>query len=294
MSQTIFKIFRSIKIFCQKLQEDHITAYSAMSAYFLLMSFIPFLMILLMLAKYLPFSEKDILNLLNSSTLVNENVFLQTILEEVFHQNNVTILGITIFFLLWSASKSVWGFMKGLNSVFDAKDVRGNMTLRLTAVLYTITVLFLIASILIILVFGSKIYNYILLYYPVLSPILSFLFKARRIVSIFILTGFFLLLYMHIPRITSTLRSQIIGAIFTSCSWTLYAFFFSVYVNHFSNYTKLYGGLGAVLIFFLWLYMLMYLLFLGAEINFIFSPAGKLYYSSYNENTICTIFTHKK
>ena len=189
MSQTIFKIFRFIKIFCQKLQEDHITAYSAMSAYFLLMSFIPFLMILLMLTKYLPFSEKDILNLLNSSTLVNENVFLQTILEEVFHQNNVTILGITILFLLWSASKSVWGFMKGLNSVFDIQKVKGNIILRLYAVFYTLMTLLLIAFLLIILVFGNHIYNYILKIHPILSPIVSILFRARRFYSFLILTG---------------------------------------------------------------------------------------------------------
>ena len=108
------------------------------------MSFVPFLMILLMLAKYLPFSEKDILTLLNSSSLVQGNLFIQTILAEIFQHNNKSILGLTILFLLWSASKSIWGFMKGLNSVYDVKDMRGSITLRLYAVFYTIVFLFLI------------------------------------------------------------------------------------------------------------------------------------------------------
>ena len=277
MSLNILKMYRFAKKFFRKLQKDHVTAYSAMSAYFLLMSFVPFLMILLMLAKYLPFSEKDILTLLNSSSLVHENMFIQTILKEVFQHNNKSILGLTILFLLWSASKSIWGFMKGLNSVYGVKDMRGSITIRLYAVFYTIIFLFLIASVLILLVFGSNIYRTVLQIDSGLSPILSILFRTRRIYSFFILTGFFLLLYMHIPRRKSKISSQLIGAFFTAFSWTLYSFFFSIYVTSFSDYAGLYGGLGTVLLFFLWLYMLMYFIFLGAEINYFLSHKRRIH-----------------
>jgi uncharacterized BrkB/YihY/UPF0761 family membrane protein len=49
---------------------------------------------------------------------------------------------------------------------------------------------------------------------------------------------------------------------------------FSIYVSRFSNYTYVYGGLGAILLFLLWLYMIMYIMFIGAELNFFLSEKG--------------------
>ncbi len=251
---TILKIYKFAKVFFQKLQEDHVTAYSAMSAYFLLMSFVPFLMILLMLAKYLPFSANDVLNLLNTSVLVQENAFLQEIFKEIFNQNSGTVLSITFLLLLWTSSKSIWGFMKGLNSIYDIQPEKGNLLLRFRSVLYTIVFLFLISILLVLVVFGN---------------------------SLLFLILFFLLLYVHVPTRKTRIRAQLFGAVFTALGWILYSFFFSVYIRHFSGYTRLYGCLGTILIFFLWLYMLMYFVFLGAEINYFLSPKGRIYYISH-------------
>ncbi len=277
MSLAILKMYRFAKIFFRKLQEDHITAYSAMSAYFLLMSFVPFLMILLMLAKYLPFSKNDVLSLLNASILIQENVFLQEILKEIFQQNSKTVLGITFLFLLWTSSKSIWGFIKGLNAVYDIDSKKGNIQLRFTAILYTITFLFIITAALVLLVFGNTVYQRLIMYYPFLKVIGNFLFQIRNILSLLFLSGFFLLFYVHIPTRKASIPSQLFGAVFTSSGWTLYSFFFSIYVTYFSGYTRLYGGLGTVLLFFLWLYMLMYFIFLGAEINYFLSHKSQIH-----------------
>ena len=277
MSLAILKMYRFAKIFFRKLQEDHITAYSAMSAYFLLMSFVPFLMILLMLAKYLPFSKNDVLSLLNVSILIQENVFLQEILKEIFQQNSKTVLGITFLFLLWTSSKSIWGFIKGLNAVYDIDSKKGNIQLRFTAILYTTTFLFIITAALVLLVFGNTVYQRLIMYYPFLKVIGIFLFQIRNILSLLFLSGFFLLFYVHIPTRKASIPSQLFGAVFTASGWTLYSFFFSIYVTYFSGYTRLYGGLGTVLLFFLWLYMLMYFIFLGAEINYFLSHKGRIH-----------------
>jgi membrane protein len=38
-------------------------------------------------------------------------------------------------------------------------------------------------------------------------------------------------------------------------------------VEHFADYTGLYGSLSAIVIFMLWLYVCMYILLMGGEIN---------------------------
>lgn len=51
-------------------------------------------------------------------------------------------------------------------------------------------------------------------------------------------------------------------------NWMAYSFLrFSFYINNFSNYSKIYGGLGAVIILITWLYITSIIFITGGEIN---------------------------
>lgn len=274
MNRKLLNAIKFGKIFSEKLKEDHVSAYSAMSSYFMIMSFVPFLMLLLSLAKYLPFTADDVMNLLKSISLVNENSFLQSILDEIFTHSNFSIMGLTIITLLWAASKGVWAMIQGFNSVYDIEESRNTLILRISAMFYTLALMIVIVITLILLVFSSSIHSYVTMHFPRLAPIAALLVNLRGFFSLFILTGFFLLLYIFIPARKSSIKDEMVGAVFASLGWSVFSFGFSIYVSRFSSYTKIYGSLGTILLFFLWLYMLMYIMFLGAEINFFLSEQG--------------------
>ena len=272
------KFFKTIKygtIFMDKLGADHVSAYSAMSSYFLIMSFVPFLMLLLSLAKYMPFTADDIMNLLRNISLVSENSFLQSILDEIFAHSNITVMGLTIVTLLWAASKGILAIIQGFNSVYDIEETRHVLILRFFAMFYTLAFMTVIMFTLVLLVFSSSIYDYFIVHFPTLAPIAGLLVYLKGFFSLFILTGFFLLLYIFIPARKTTIQNELVGAVFSSLGWSLFSFGFSIYVSKFSSYTRIYGSLGTILLFFLWLYILMYIMFLGAEINFFLSEKGK-------------------
>lgn len=250
MKQTLQSILGISKTILAKLEKDHLTSYSAMSAYFLLMSFVPFVMLLLMLAKYLPFTEQDLLSFLDSLSFIEDASFLQPLIQIIYDQTNGTFVSITVFVLLYTASKCMWGFMKGLHSIYQVSDDKGGFLLRFWSFLYTIAFLLLIT--------GVLFFNFF--------KIIELEFW-RNFVSLLILTLFFLLLYRHGPRHSIPSFYHLTGAVFTSVGWTVFSRFFSYYVTHFSTYARLYGELSTLLLFFLWLYILMYILFLGGEIN---------------------------
>ncbi len=272
------KFFKTIKygtLFMDKLGADHVSAYSAMSSYFLIMSFVPFLMLLLSLAKYMPFTADDIMNLLRNISLISENSFLQSILDEIFAHSNITVMGLTIVTLLWAASKGILAIIQGFNSVYDIEETRHVLILRFFAMFYTLAFMTVIMVTLVLLVFSSSIYDYFIVHFPTLAPIAGLLVYLKGFFSLFILTGFFLLLYIFIPARKTTIQNELVGAVFSSLGWSLFSFGFSIYVSSFSSYTRIYGSLGTILLFFLWLYILMYIMFLGAEINFFLSEKGK-------------------
>jgi membrane protein len=260
--------------FFGKMGRDHVTAYSAMSAYFMLMSFVPFIMLLLILATYLPFSKEIVMDWMTSIAIIKDNTYIMGILEEIYRHATSTLMGVTIVSMVWSASKGVWAIIMGLNSVYDIEETRNAIWLRIIAIFYTIAFLVIIIVSLVLLVFGTTIYQYILTHYPMLEHLANAIMDIKSFFSIFVLTIFFLMLYILIPARKTTIKNELIGAIFSAIGWSLFSFVFSIYVSRFSNYTYVYGGLGAILLFLLWLYMIMYIMFIGAELNFFLSEKG--------------------
>ena len=61
------------------------------------------------------------------------------------------------------------------------------------------------------------------------------------------------------------------GAMISATGWVSFSILFSFFIDNFSNYSKLYGSLAAVMVLLLWMYVCMYIMFIGAEINFILS-----------------------
>ena len=59
-----------------------------------------------------------------------------------------------------------------------------------------------------------------------------------------------------------------VGAVFATTIWLLASIGFSYYVSHFAtNYDRMYGSLGAVIVLLLWLYLSFFIVLVGAEIN---------------------------
>ena len=62
-------------------------------------------------------------------------------------------------------------------------------------------------------------------------------------------------------------KNCFIGASFTAIAWFAISFFFSIYVDIFTNFSVIYGSLATLIIILMWLYAIIYAIFLGAEIN---------------------------
>ncbi|MCR5837688.1 MAG: YihY/virulence factor BrkB family protein, partial [Lachnospiraceae bacterium] len=116
------------------------------------------------------------------------------------------------------------------------------------------------------LVFGNSIYKSLMIRYPVLDFFNRFYTLARYLIVFIILTLFFISIYKMGNRLYS-FTDMLPGALFTSLGWMIYSYFFSIYIDNFSNYSYIYGSLTAIIFIMLWMYFCMYIMFIGAEIN---------------------------
>ena len=95
--------------------------------------------------------------------------------------------------------------------------------------------------------------------------------KQRFLIILLVLSLLFSLLYKSIARKRYTLMQLLPGSLFSSLGWLIFSYAYSMYVNQFSNFSYMYGSLTAIVILMLWVYICMYILFIGGEINIYFS-----------------------
>jgi membrane protein len=90
---------------------------------------------------------------------------------------------------------------------------------------------------------------------------------GRWIILFFMMLTWLSILYSLGPSIKTKFRYFNPGSIFSSFFFIIISLGFNFFVNHLSSYNKLYGILGVILVFFLWLYYNAIIILIGFEIN---------------------------
>lgn len=263
----ISEIYFIIKGFTNRLKDDHISAFSAQAAFFLIMSIVPFLSLLLTLIKYLPISQTMLLDTVINVTPVPFEPLVTTILEELFAKSNGAILSVSVLVAIWSAAKGVLAIVRGLQAVYHVNESRNYFVLRFISAIYTVIFVTAIILTLLLLVFSNQIYYALKTDFPTAADFISIFIKQKFLLALCLLTLFFLVVYKLVRRSNNSFISLMPGAVIAALSWIVFSYAFSVYIDKFSDFSYTYGSLTTIVLLMLWVYFCMYLLFIGAEIN---------------------------
>lgn len=254
--------------FLKKCSDDHVSAFGAMSAFFMLLSVFPFMIFLLTLTKYIPFSKDDIIYLLTKMISFEEDSLITSIVNDIYRRTGTTMSAVSIAAALWSSSRGVYSIVVGLNSVYDIDENRNYFVVRLFSLGYTILFAGMIAAMLVLWVFGNSLYAYVIRKLPFLKPILGGFMHKRTFVSVVVLTLLFMIIYKWVPNRQSSFVRQLPGAFISTVGWVVVSAGCSIYVDYFTNFSYIYGSMAGIMILLLWLYFCMSMVFYGAEVNY--------------------------
>ena len=258
----------TVKRFSKRFEADNLTAYAAQATFFIFISIFPFLMLFLNLIKYIPiFSSENVesWNLDFVSPTIGE--MLKNIVAEAGETGSGALISITTVAALWACSKGVLGIIYGLNSIYKTTEKRGYIRLRAVAVFYTAAFIIALIVALILIVFGNRILDAVLMNIPVLTSLAEAVRIVRWLVSLGFLVLFFMFIYTVIPERKTKLKNELPGALISAAGWIGFSALYSFYIDNFGNHSSVYGSLTAIVLFMLWLYFCMIILFFGAEVN---------------------------
>ena len=268
--------------FMDRISSDHVSAYAAQAAYFLILSFIPFVLFLTTFIRYTPLTYNLVRDAIIGFVPNNLQSFLLGILGDVYMRSSA-IAPITAVIALWSAGKGMQSITNGLNTIYHVKETRNWLITRIYSVVYTMLFVISLIVSLTLLVLGTRIQAAIAKHFPFIGDILGRIIGARTLLVFAVLFFVFLFLYKVLPNRKATFKSQIPGAFITAVAWSVFSYGFSIYFELVPNFSNMYGYLAAIIMVMLWLYGCMNLVLYGAETNAYFEKQFRMAQASVRE-----------
>lgn len=253
--------------FIKKIFKDDIIGNAAQLAYFLMLAFIPFLIFLITLIGKSRINGDDLLIFL--ATIMPKTSFelVKNTIGTVIRSQRSDIMWGSIILAVWVSSSGFGAVIKGLNSSYEVVETRSYILRKLLSIIYTILLAWTIAMTLLLFVFGGLIEKFILsrLHHPIIINIIWY--TGRYTIILMVMFIIFLFLYNVTPCKRLRWKEVIPGAIFTTIGWIATSLIFTFYVNNFNNYAKIYGGLSAVFVIMIWLFISSIILLVGGDLN---------------------------
>lgn len=277
MKNFVKKVYKVIYDFTDKLNEDHVYAYATQSAFFIIISAFPLLMLIFSLIRYTPVTEEFLLSAASNVMPETLKPLAESLIREIYEKTSGTVISFTALFTVWSASKGVLAIIRGMNNVFNIKEKRNYFILRLIASLYTVLFVVGIVLSLVMVVFGNAFLGAFRNHVPILYDLVEWLIGMRILYVPVILTLLFIGLYKLIDDKKYTFMNHLPGALFSAVGWMGFSYFYSLYIDNFAGKSYAYGSLTTIVLLMLWIYICMYILFIGAEINVYFGKVIQYY-----------------
>lgn len=173
-------------------------------------------------------------------------------------------LAVSLAIALWSASRGTGTLVAALNVAYEEREERSWFVLTARNIAFTIAGIIALA-----LAMTALVYVPILFALVGLSATLELFVKVLRwpLLAVVIIVGL-AVLYKYGPcRRAAQWQWVTVGSVLAMIMWLAASAGFSLYVEHFADYDRVYGSLGAVIVLLFWMYLSFYAVLLGAEIN---------------------------
>jgi membrane protein len=259
------------RTWCQ-FWKDRILDQSAKLSFYFLLSFFPLLVSLIALLGLLlqsgPVLKETLHKYLAAVVPESASDLINTTLQEVTRSSSEGKLSLALLFALWAASKGMTAIIESLNIAYEVEESRPWWKKQLIALGLTISSFGLIASALLLMIYGGRLSEVMVSSFG-FSGFITGVWKVLRWL---LLLGFVLMafntLYLFAPNVKHLRWHWLMpGTAVGVALWLMVSFGFKLYLSLFDRFTITYGSIGAVIILLLWLYLSSTAILIGGEVN---------------------------
>ena len=254
----------------REFKEDFLQDRAAALTYYSIQSIFPALLVLVSLLGLIGKSATQplITNLAAAAPSSVRQIILNAVTRLQHQHAAAGLLAIVAILVgLWSASGYVAAFMRASNAIYDVPEGRPVWkTMPIRYVTTLVLIVLLAASALIVVVTGS-LARHVGQVLGVGSTAVTVWDIAKWPVLLIIFSVMLAILYWASPNARQSFQWVSPGGLLAVILWLLASGVFALYVGNFAHYNKVYGSLGGIIIFLIWMWISNIAILFGAEFN---------------------------
>ncbi len=213
--------------------------------------------------------QEELLNFIRTDIPKGLRDIAITTIEDLISTPRGGLLSVNFLLMLYLTTNGIHSLMVEFNNSHHITETRNPFQQRMISI-----VLALVLTLMLVLSIGLIIVTEVMVSVveskniEVNDNLSNALFHAAKWVTVFALYYFAIgILYYFGPAKRKHFKFFSPGSILTTVLLILTSYGFSIYLQYFSTYNKIYGSIGTVMIVMLWFYLNSYILLLGFDVN---------------------------
>ncbi len=249
------------------IKEMHIPLHAAYAGYFIILAVFPSLLLILGVLRYTGLQVENLIELIGDFLPAALMDAAENLVYSTYQSATGAVVGLSAVTALWSASRGIFGLLKGLNAIYDVSEDRSYLYTRGISLVYTVLFFAVMLLTLALHVFGNTIISMLTMVDNAVLIFLMDLIDLRFFLLLILQSLVFTLMFMALPNKRNGFMESLPGGVLSSLGWLVFSVIFSIYVENFQNYSNIYGSVYAIALGMLWLYCCLSILFYGGALN---------------------------
>jgi len=245
-----------------QLKKKEIAAIPEVLAFNFMMALIPLLIVFFQILAFLSIEttvlDETIANYVPTELYEFLMDFLAT--ASINFSQHPMLLFFSVSTLILTISKGVNGIFKAFAITYVERQKEPAYKRRLTAIL-TFFLLLIFVSFAVVIIAAS--------HFLLMNVHLALKAVIELVIFMIVCFGFFFLLFLFTADKKQSFRKIIPGTFLTSIGFVITSRVFVYYVDQLANFHLIYGSLTAIIVLFIWLYLLGVVINLGIQINYV-------------------------
>ena len=255
--------------FWKGLMEGAITTRASSLAFNFFLAFFPSIIVFLTLIPYIPVIglQETLMELLNVVLPPSTNEITFQALDDIINNTRGGLLSIGFLLALYFSTNGINSLIEAFNASYHIRENRPIIQQRILSLGLTLLLSFMLIIAMGLIIFGKFAVSY-LTEYKLITQYAGELILYGKWFTILLVLWLGISVLFHLgPSIKSKWKLFTPGSILATLGIIITSIGFNYYINHFSQYNKIYGSIGTLMIILIWMYFNSIILLTGFELN---------------------------
>ena len=255
--------------FWKGLMEGAITTRASSLAFNFFLAFFPSIIVFFTLIPYIPIDglQETLMELLAVVLPPSTNEITFTTLDDIINNPRGGLLSLGFILALYFSTNGINSLIEAFNSSYHIREIRPLIQQRILSLGLTLLLSVMLIIAIGLIIFGTVVVNYLVENVIITSSAADLIIYGKWMVMLAMLFFGISILFHLGPALKSKWKLFTPGSIFATIFIIITSIGFNYYINNFSQYNKIYGSIGTLMIILLWMYFNSIILLTGFELN---------------------------